>query len=260
MPCSSAPAAPSASPRPLASTSCSSARYPSGAVAECCFGGVASIERTGELGLVGLLDLLVGHLGLGHLGVDLGRAGGEIGLLRRTRLGHRAGGTHVGRRGARLVVDHRLDRLGRGLGLVRRRVRRLLDVLLGLLLAALDETLDLFLGLPGLARALEVVDLLEVLGRRRVDRLLDRSDERLLVEDPGLLLAHLVDLGGGCLAGDVVARRDSGALSRRGAFCGRLMGLDARACALGGPLHRLEVRVVVRVANVAARTGRGRTG
>ncbi len=149
-------------------------------------GLVASGQRGLELRLVGLLDLLVGDVGLGHLGVDLGRPGGEIGVRTRHGRRHGRGATDRRRRCADRLGRHRRDRLGLGLGRVRRGHGRVLDVLLRALLALLDEPAHLALDLAR-AAFLEVVGLLEVLGRRGLDRLPDGRDERRTVERARLL-------------------------------------------------------------------------
>ncbi len=84
---------------------------------------------------------------------------------------------------ARLFGRHRGDRLGDGLRLVRRRVRRLLDVLgLAVLIPLLTRPATSALTSPGLPGLLVLVGLLERLRGLRLDRGLHRGDERLLVE------------------------------------------------------------------------------
>ena len=218
---------------------------------------IARGERRGELGLVRFLKLLVGDLRIGHLLVDLRGAGREICLLRRAGPRHRAGGADACNGCSGRVRRHRHDLLRGRLRGVRGGVGRLLDVLLGVLLAALHELADLVFHLAGLARALEVVGLLQVLRGRGVDCLRDRRDERGAVERARLLLAHLLDLRALRLARDLVRRGLGGRLRGRGACRGRLVRLDLHARRSGGSLQLLEVRVALRVAP-GGRPGRAR--
>ena len=221
-------------------------------------GLLPGVQRGGEVGLVGLGELLLGDALALHLLVDLDGPGGEVGVLGRPRAGHRAGGAD-GRSGrARVLGGERGDLLGLGLGGVGRRVGGALDVLLRVLLAALDEPADLVLDLRGLAGALEVVGLLEVLGRRGVDRLLDGGDEGLAVERARLLRAHLLDLRACGLAGDLVAGRNGGGLCGRGAGGGRLVGLGLATRGDGLALGGLEVRILVRLLAGSSSGGPGR--
>ena len=75
-----------------------------------------------------------------------------------------------------------------------------------------DQPFDLALDLAGLARLLVVVGLLQRLRRLGLDRRLDGRDERLLVERPGRLGVHRVDLGRLRLPREIVGRRDGGVL------------------------------------------------
>ena len=188
-------------------------------------GGLLVGQRLLELRLARLSELLLADLALRHLLVGLVRAGGEVELLGRGRFGRRARGRD--RRGlARLLGRHRGDRLGDGLRLVRRRIGGRLDGLGLAVLTGADQARDLTLDLGGLPGLLVVVGLLERLGRLRLDRGLDGGDERLLVERPGLLGVHRVDLGRLGLPGEVVGGGERGVLGllglRRGGRVGTL--------------------------------------
>ena len=114
-------------------------------------------------------------------------------------------------------------------------------------LPPLTSPADLVLDPPGLAGGLEVVGLLERAGSGGVDGALDRRDERPAVERAGLLLRHLLDLGGRRLARDIAGGRRRGGLRGGGAGGRGSVRLGARRRLPGARLHRLEPRVVVRL-------------
>ena len=162
------------------------------------------VEGLVELGLVSFGQLIVSDLGVGHLVLEPAWTGLQIGLLRAPRARH---GLVAGdwRRGwARLLRCHRRDLFGLDPRRVRGGVGSALDVLGRVLLALGDHAGDLLLDLRRLARVLELVRLIEVLGRSGVDGLADSGDERRLVERPGLGRRHLVDLGRAGLRGRLV--------------------------------------------------------
>lgn len=144
------------------------------------------------------------------------------------------------------VRGQRYDLLGDGCRGVRRGRGRRRD-LLGRVRPALADLAPHLIGLAGIG---ELVRLVEVLRRLLGDRLLDRPDERVLVEVLRLGLVHLLGVGGLALRLFVVLRR-------RAASCA------APASAFGGGCEAATERFLRRtsflsVANFGSAPGPGR--
>lgn len=211
------------------------------------FGLLLGVQGSGELRFVRLLELLLGDLGVGHRAVQLTRTVGQRHLVGRLRRGHALRRADLRRRRAGLFFGHRRDGFGRGLTRIGRSLGGVFDALFGGRFAALDQAADLVFDPARLAGVFELLGLLHVFGRRGIDRLAHGGDEGLLVEVARLLVAHLVDLSGGGLTGDVVARRDGGSL-RLGDFrAGRRVFLLLRLDLLDLRVKPLEFRVLQRL-------------
>src|SRR5262249_25483142 len=208
-------------------------------------------QRPGERRLVGLGELVVGHLRVGHLLVHLAWAGGEVGRRQRRLVRHGVGRVGARRDARRPVRGQRDDRLLLGSRGVGGRRRGAGDLRGGGVPARGDVALDLALDLVRLARVPELVRIVEVLRRLPGHRVLDRLDEGGLVERTGLGGVHLLRVGRLALGLPVV---------RRGLGRGGGGGASARRGGVGGEGALLPRGRGGGRRNLGARRGSGAAG